>query len=139
MCVGGVHILHIVSYEMGGGVHIILQIYHTKRGGFHIFRHICHIHIFSYLIYLIYTTYCAYNVLSFNVLDNSCSGFELSDDENEDIQPPQDAAGCDLNQSQGQPVSAPPFLHAPPVPTLQFLCFSTAIKRPFRFHAAIYF
>ena len=70
-------------------------------------------------MYLTYTTYCAYFayiVLSFHVFDNSCPGYELSDDENEDIQPPQDAAGCDLNQSQGQPVSAPPFLHAPPVP-----------------------
>jgi hypothetical protein len=73
----------------------------------------------SYLTYLTYTTYCAYFayiIVSFHEFDNSCSGFELSDDENEDIEPPQDGAGCDHNQSQGQPVSAPPFLQAPPVP-----------------------
>ena len=58
---GGVHILHIMSYEMGGGSYYFAYSSY-QRGGVHIFSHICHIVILSYLTYTTYFTYFAYIV-----------------------------------------------------------------------------
>ncbi len=46
----------------------------------------------------------------FRVFDNSCPGYELSDDENDGIQPPQDVGACDQIQSQGTLLQAHPLV-----------------------------
>ena len=85
---GGVHILHIMSYEMGGGSYYFAYSSYQRGGGSYFFSYMSYCHIVIFDIYTIFYIFCIYCFLLLRVSDNSCPGYELSDDENDGIQPP---------------------------------------------------
>jgi hypothetical protein len=145
---GGGFLFCILCHMKWGEVHIILQNSSYQRGGVHIFFHICHIAILSYLTYTTYSTYFAYIVscscvyLTIPVQDMIYLTTRMTAFNHHEMK--EHDSACDQNQSQGQLVSARPFLHAPPVPCnthfnfFAFLRQSSRFKQACRVHVAIY-
>ena len=68
-----------------------------------------------------------------SIFDTCFPGYELSDDDNEDIQPQQDGRSCDEiqppDESRILPASASPILPSPPVPSHTPFNFFACVRR----------
>ena len=98
--------MHIRHMKVGG-----LRRVHT--GAYHAYGHFIHIEHINNILHTLHIMHI--------VFDTCFPGYELSDDDNEDIQPQQDGGSCDEIQPQHElqilPASASPILPSSPVPS----------------------